>query len=229
MSSLILIAEGEAEASNALDVQMRREGFRTVCATDGQAALDLHLRLRPDLVVLDAALPHRDGWDVLGEIRRRGETPVVMTAAPDDGLNRLQALRIGADDYLSRPFDPLEATARARTILRRGGAASDAGVLRVGAVEVNPDNYLASVVTPQGRRKLDLTLTEFRILAHMARLPSRVISRAELSEISLSNRDIHARTIDSHISHLRRKLAESGGAGLVVNVRGVGYRLDPGI
>ncbi len=227
MSQLILIADGDAEAGERLDVHLRREGFRTVGAMDGQAALDLHGRVRPDLILLDAGLPGRDGWDVLGEIRRRGPTPVVMTAEVDDGVSRVQALRIGADDYLARPVDALEAATRVHAILRRLAGASGAGLLKVGALEVDPAGYQAAVVTPEGRRKLALTLTEFRILAQLAQVPSRVFSRAELSEGCRPSRASDTRTLDSHVSHLRRKLAESGATEVVVNVRGVGYRLDP--
>jgi len=226
MSSLILIADAETETANTLDAELRRQGFRTVCAADGQEALDLHDRLKPDLVILDADLPRRDGWDVLGELRRRGETPVMMTAVEGGGLGRLQALRIGADDYLVRPFDPIEVAARVQAILRRSGA-PDGKLLRVGAVEVNAANYLATVVRPEGRRKLDLTLTEFRILAHMAGNPLRVFSREELTRTCFPSQRIQTRTVDSHVSHLRRKLIEGGAGGLLANVRGVGYRLEP--
>lgn len=102
-----------------------------------------------------------------------------------------------------------------------------ASVLRVGAVEVSVENYLAAIVQPEGRRRLHLTLTEFRILAHMARIPLRVFTRAELTEACFPNQDVAGRTVDSHVSHLRRKLEAGGAPGLLVNVRGVGYRLEP--
>ncbi len=227
MSSLILVAEDEAEIAEILDAYMRREGFRTVLAADGQQALDLHASLKPDMVLLDVRMPIRDGWDVLGELRRRGETPVVMVTALDQDLDKLQALRIGADDYLVKPFNPIEVVARVQAILRRRVGAPDAKLLRVGPVEVNIENYLAAVVQPEGRRRLDLTLTEFRILAHMARIPLRVFTRAELTEACFPNQDVAGRTVDSHVSHLRRKLEAGGAPGLLVNVRGVGYRLEP--
>ena len=227
MSSLILIAEDEAEIAEILDAYMRREGFRTVLAADGQQALDLHATLKPDMVLLDVRMPNRDGWDVLGELRRRGETPVVMVTALDQDLDKLQALRIGADDYLVKPFNPIEVVARVQAILRRRVGAPDAKLLRVGSVEVNIENYLAAVILPEGRRRLDLTLTEFRILAHMARIPLRVFTRAELTEACFPNQDVAGRTVDSHVSHLRRKLDAGGAPGLLVNVRGVGYRLEP--
>lgn len=226
MSHLILIADGDAEAGDRLDVHLRREGFRTIGVMDGQAALDLHGRLRPDLILLAADLPGRDGWDVLGEVRRRGQTPVLMNAPIDDGVSRIQALRIGADDYLARPLDAVEIAARARAILRRRVGGVGAGLLQVGGLEVDPDAYQAVVVTDGGRSRLGLTLTEFRILARLAGSPSRVISRRDLSEAAGLDGRSATRTLDSHVSHLRRKLRESGAGEAVVNVRGVGYRLD---
>ncbi len=227
MSSLILIADDEGEIVEILDAYMRREGFRTVAASDGQQAIDLHASLKPDLVLLDVRMPVRDGWDVLGELRRRGETPVIMVTALDQDLDKLQALRIGADDYIVKPFKPIEVVARVHAILRRSVGAPNAKVLRVGPLEVQLENYLAAIITPEGRRRLDLTLTEFRILAHMARIPLRVFTRAELMEACFPNQDVLERTIDSHVSHLRRKLESAGADGLLTNVRGVGYRLEP--
>jgi two-component system response regulator AdeR len=227
MNHLILIADDEPEIAEILDAYLRREGFRTACAGNGQAALDLHASLRPDLVLLDVRMPVRDGWDVLGELRRRGETPVIMVTALDQDFDKLQALRIGADDYIVKPFNPVEVVARARAILRRGTGVTDRGALRVGPVEVNIENYMAAVVTLEGRRRLDLTLTEFRILAHMARIPLRVFTRAELAEASGLGEDVQARTVDSHVSHLRRKLEAAGSGPILTNVRSVGYRLDP--
>ena len=180
MSSLILIADDAAEGVEILDAALRRDGFRTVVAADGQQAADLHASLKPDLALLSVRLPVRDGWDVLGELRRRGETPVIMVGDRDEATDKLQALRIGADDYIGKPFKPAEVTASIQTILRRSGGGRAAKTLRVGPLEVQLENYLAAILTPSGKRRLDLTLTEFRILAHMARTPLRVFSRSEI-------------------------------------------------
>lgn len=152
-----------------------------------------------------------------------------MVTALDQDLDKLQALRIGADDYIVKPFKPIEVVARVHAILRRSVGAPGAKVLRVGSVEIQLENYLVSVATPQGRRRLDLTLTEFRILAHMARIPLRVFTRAELMQACFPNQEVQERTIDSHVSHLRRKLEASGAPDILTNVRGVGYRLEPDV
>ena len=225
MSSLILIADDASEGVEILDAALRREGFRTVVAADGQQAVDLHASLKPDLVLLDVRLPLRDGWDVLGELRRCGETPVIMVG--EATADKLQALRIGADDYILKPFKPIEVVASVLAILRRSSnGGRSAKVLRVGPLEVQLENYLAAILTPAGKRRLDLTLTEFRILAHMARVPLRVFSRTEIMQACFPNQDVLERTIDSHVSHLRRKLEGADAAGLLTNVRGVGYRLE---
>ena len=226
MSSLILIADDAAEGVEILDAALRRDGFRTVVAADGQQAADLHASLKPDLALLSVRLPVRDGWDVLGELRRRGETPVIMVGDRDEAADKLQALRIGADDYIAKPFKPAEVTASIQTILRRSGGDRAAKTLRVGPLEVQLENYLAAILTPLGKRRLDLTLTEFRILAHMARTPLRVFSRSEIMQACFPNQSVMERTIDSHVSHLRRQLDAAAAAGLLTNVRGVGYRLE---
>ncbi len=228
MNALILIVEDEAEIAEILDRYLMREGFRTVRAADGVIALDLHAALKPDLVLLDVMMPRLDGWGVLSDLRRRRDTPVIMMTALDQDIDKLQALRMGADDYVVKPFNPLEVVARVRAVLRRvDGSLSDRNI-RVGAVEIDPTGYTAMVHAADGQSlSLDLTLTEHRILELLARSPTRVFSRAELVDACLTGDDVLERTVDSHLSKLRRKLADAGAPKLITNVRGVGYRLDP--
>ncbi len=221
MAALVLIAEDDNEISAILDAYLVREGFRTVQARDGRTALDLHLALKPDLVLLDVTMPRLDGWEVLAELRRRGNTPAIMITALDQDIDRIQGLRIGADDYVVKPFNPIEVVARAKAVLRRSGLASAAGVLRVGDLSIDLDAYQASF----GAESVPLTLTEFRILAHMARNPTKVFTRGELVDACLPGADALDRTVDSHLSKLRRKLEQAGAVGLLPGVRGVGYRL----
>jgi two-component system response regulator AdeR len=226
MTALVLIAEDDDEISAILDAYLVREGFRTVQARDGRTALDLHLALKPDLVLLDVTMPRLDGWEVLAELRRRGNTPAIMITALDKDIDRLQGLRIGADDYVVKPFNPIEVVARAKAVLRRSGLATGAGVLRVGDLAIDLDAYQASFEAGAGAVPLALTLTEFRILAHMARNPAKVFTRSELVDACLPGSDALDRTVDSHISKLRKKLEQAGAAGLLPGVRGVGYRLS---
>jgi len=226
-NALVLIAEDEAEIAEIVTAFLEREGLRTVHARDGQTALDLHRALKPDLVLLDVQMPRMSGWDVLAELRRRGSTPVIMLTALDQDIDKLQALRIGADDYVVKPFNPVEVAARVRAVLRR--ANSDAGsVMRVGPIEIDLEAHLACVLTEARTVRLSLTLTEFRLLAHMARAPMRAFNRGELVDGCLPGGEALDRTVDSHLSKLRRKLEEAGAPGFVANIRGVGFRLGDG-
>ncbi|CAM3031086.1 response regulator [Sphingomonas zeae] len=225
MNALILIAEDESEIADILRAYLEREGFRTVHAANGRVALDLHLSLKPDLVLLDVQMPILDGWDVLAELRRRGGTPVIMLTALDQDLDKLQALRIGADDYVVKPFNALEVVARVRAVLRRGAGAAESKMLRVGRIAIDLESHLATVEGPDGAVSPTLTLTEFRLLVHMARHPLRVFARSELVDACMPGSDALDRTVDSHVSNLRRKLGQAGAEDLLVNVRGVGYRL----
>lgn len=225
-NALILIVEDEPEIAEILDAYLGRDGFRTVRAGDGVTALQHHRMLRPDLVVLDVKLPKMDGFEVLAEIRRRGDTPVIMATALAEDLDKLSALRIGADDYVVKPFNPLELVARARAVLRRTQARGVSPLLRLGPLEIDPQAYSAAVIWETETRPLDLTLTEFRLLEHMARAPRKVFSRAELLDACLPDGDALERTVDSHVSNLRRKLEAAGAPELLEGVRGVGYRLS---
>ncbi|MFJ1311455.1 response regulator [Agrobacterium sp. P15N1-A] len=224
-NALVLIIEDESEIAEILETYFVREGFRTIMAGDGTIGLAHHHRLKPDLIILDVKLPGQDGYEVLAAVRRRGDTPVIMVTALAEDLDKLQALRIGADDYVVKPFNPLEVVARARAVLRRTMGRSSRQLIRIGPLTVDPDAYVASVDQPGGRSILELTRTEFRLLAYMAVSANRVFERSELVDACLPEGEALERTVDSHVSNLRRKLAAAGADGLLSGVRGVGYRL----
>ncbi|PTW50052.1 response regulator [Rhodovulum kholense] len=224
--ALILIVEDEPEIAEILEGYFVREGFRVICARDGTTGLAHHQTLRPDLVVLDIKLPGKDGFEVLAAIRRRGETPVIMATALAEDLDKLQALRIGADDYVVKPFNPHEVVARARAVLRRTMGQAGKSLVRVGSLTVDPEARRAMLECDRGAVSLDLTPTEFRILSHMARAPGRAFSRADLVDACLPEGAALDRTVDSHVSNLRRKLAAAGAGDMLTGVRGFGYRLD---
>src|SRR5262249_20876073 len=137
-NALILIVEDEPDIVSILEAYLGREGFRTLSAADGNTALSHHQQVRPDLVILDVKLPGLDGYEVLAASRRRGDTPVLMLTVLDEDLDKLQALRMGADDYVVKPFNPLEVAARAKAILRRTRGPAAEPVLRVGDLSVDP-------------------------------------------------------------------------------------------
>ena len=225
MAALVLIAEDDVDIAGILQAYLTREGFRTVHARDGKVALELHLSLKPDIVLVDVTMPRLDGWEVLAELRRRGHTPVIMITALDKEVDRLQGLRIGADDYIVKPFNPIEVVARAKAVLRRAGLVHAGAVVRVGDLTIDLDSYQVRLEKNGDIKPLTLTLTEFRLLAHLARTPNKVFTRGELLDACLPGSEALDRTVDSHLSKLRKKLEQAGGEGLLASTRGVGYRL----
>jgi two-component system, OmpR family, response regulator AdeR len=225
-NALILVAEDEPDIARILTSYLERDGFRTVTASDGEVALMHHQMMRPDLILLDVQMPKRDGISVLAEVRRRGSTPVIMATARAEDLDKLSALSIGADDYVVKPFNPMEVVARVKAVLRRTlGTMADPVILRVGPIEIDTVCYIVGVIGETATVPLELTLTEYRLLEHMARAPRRVFSRSELVDACLPEGDALERTVDSHVSNLRRKLDHAGAPGHCVVVRGIGYRL----
>jgi two-component system response regulator AdeR len=221
MNPLALIAEDDKDIADIVRAYLEREGFRTVQASDGRTTLDIHLALKPDILLLDISMPLIDGWEVLAEVRRRGGTPVIVLTALDQDIDKLQALRIGADDYVVKPFNPIEVVARVKAVLRRAGGMGTNGVVRIGPIEIDATSHIVRT----GDHEIHLTLTEFRLLTHMAHSPTRVFTRSELVDACMPGSDALDRTVDSHISKLRRKLKGAGVPDMPQGVRGVGYRL----
>lgn len=221
-NQLILIIEDDIEIVRILQAYFERDGYRTVSATDPLIGLSHHQRLKPDLVVLDVKMPKMDGFETLAALRNVDDTPVIMVTALAEDLDKLQALRLGADDYVVKPFNPLEVVARARAILRRSQGGRSTSVLRLGPLSIDSDAMTVHV----GNGILGLTRTEYRLIEHMARSPNRVFERSELIDACLPEGEAMNRTVDSHMSNLRRKLGAAGLPDLITGVRGVGYRLD---
>ncbi len=219
-SPLILVVEDEPEMLELMEAYLRRDGFRTEHAMDGERALDLFRAAQPDLVLLDIQLPRLSGFDVLKTIRHKHLTPVIMVTARAEDLDKLLGLELGADDYVVKPFSPREVVARVKAVLRRTQQQTQS-VIRLGLLEIDSN---AMVARMDGLR-LDLTPAEFRLLEYLARHPGRACSRAELLEASLPNSDALERVVDTHLKNLRRKLEQTGAVGMLETVRGVGYRL----
>ena len=228
---LILIAEDAPEIAEILAAYLARNGMRSVHATDGARALEMHLALKPDLVLLDIQMPQVNGWQVLSQIRQRGDTPVIMLTALDQDVDKLTGLRIGADDYVVKPFNPAEVVARVEAVLRRSQPREerdDRRILRVPPFVIDFEQHEAVAELDGTTHTLVLTLTEFKLLAQLARAPRRVFTRSELLTTCLPEGDTLERTVDSHVSKLRKKLEDLGIAGIPVSIRGVGYRFQQG-
>ncbi|MBK0092564.1 response regulator [Erwinia sp. S59] len=223
---LILIVEDDAEIAVILTAYLEKEGFRTRHAENGVVALALHAVERPQLVILDIRMPEKDGWQVLAELRRSGSTPVIMLTANDDDIDKLAALRFGADDYVVKPFNPAEVVARVQAVLRRAQPLMPSEDLIYSEfIDISLSHHRVIVRPGNVNIAPRLTMTEFRLLTHLVRAPDRVFTRDELLESCMPEGETLPRTVDSHISKLRRKLEEAGVEGLLQNVRGFGYRL----
>lgn len=220
-SALILIVEDEPEIALVLSRYLEAAGYRTVAARDGDQALALCRTLRPDLMLLDLNIPRRDGFSVLSQLRGSDPVPVIVVSAMAEDDDKLAALRIGADDYVTKPFNPKEIVARVGAVLRRMQPPV-AAALRLGNVTLDP---LAHRVEVAGQ-DAGLTESEYRLLHVMMRHPGRAFSRGELLDAGLEDSEALERTVDSHVSNLRRKLAAQAANLTVTGVRGFGYRLD---
>jgi two-component system alkaline phosphatase synthesis response regulator PhoP len=219
----ILVVDDERNIVDLLRLYLEKEGFAVAAAYDGEEALVLHARHDPDLVILDLMLPKVDGLDVCREIRRRGDTPVLMLTARSDDIDAIVGLELGADDYVTKPFNPRALMARVKAILRRTEVTSRGGrPIEVGALRIDPRRREASV----GDRRLELRAREFDLLAALARDPGIVLTRDALLE-GVWGTDFpgETRTIDVHVAEVRKKLGADGPP--IETVRGHGYRLVP--
>ena len=219
----ILVVDDERHIVDLVRLYLEKEGFAGVAAHDGAEALDRHARHDPDLVILDLMLPKVDGFEVCREIRRRGDTPVLMLTARDDDVDAIVGLELGADDYVTKPFNPRALVARVKAILRRtDGTARGGRPIAVGALRIDPRRREATVAD----RDLGLRAREFDLLAALARDPGVVLTRDGLLE-DVWGTDFpgETRTVDVHVSEVRRKLGGDGPQ--IETVRGVGYRLVP--
>jgi len=228
-SPLILIIEDEPGIAEILEAYLRHDGFRTEHAGNGRLGLDCLQRMHPALVLLDIRLPGQNGIDILQSIRSEYSIPVIMITALTDDVNKLLSLRLGADDYIAKPFNPAEVVARVHAVLRRSNPVqAPAALVSVGQLLIDHQMHAVLAVAADGTQTpIPLTLTEFRLLAFLAKQPKRCFSRDELIDACLPESDALNRVIDSHLSKLRRKLQDAGCDGLIETVRGVGYRLWP--
>jgi DNA-binding response OmpR family regulator len=221
---LVLVVEDEPAIADLVRLYLRRDGFGVHVEHDGHAGLAAARRLRPVACLLDIALPGLSGTEICRRLRESGDwTPVIFLTARDDEVDRIVGLELGADDYVTKPFSPRELVARVRAVLRRadGGPGAAERPRTVGPITLDPGRR---AVTVDGN-PVQLTSTEFDLLAHLVGRPGRVFTREELLA-SVWGYAAHAgtRTVDVHIAQVRGKL---GPAGAVIRThRGVGYACD---
>ena len=229
--STILVVDDEPHIRDVVGSYLEREGHQVQYASDGDAALAKALDVEPDLIVLDVMLPGRSGFDVLRELRAAGRrSAVILLTARDDVIDRVAGLEIGADDYVTKPFEPREVVARVGAVLRRSGGppAPAPGPAAMPAarrfLDLEIDEPAREV--RRGGQDLGLTRAEFDLLLALAEHPGVTLSRAQLGERVFGEAfDAFDRTIDTHVKNLRRKLGgRDGGLEYVETIRGVGYR-----
>lgn len=223
MAQTILVVDDEARIVKLLRDYLERAGFDVLDARDGEAALTLARLEHPDLIVLDLMLPGVDGLDICRRLRQESGVPIIMLTARVEESDRIVGLELGADDYVTKPFSPRELVARVRATLRRAsGEVGPATMIRVGEVELDT----ASLVATVAGEPVDLTPTEFQLLATLVRQPGRIFSREQLLEaVHGMAFDGFDRSIDSHIKNLRRKIEpDPRQPRYIQTVYGVGYR-----
>ena len=223
----VLVVDDEAKIRELVGAYLQREGHHVLLADTGTEALSLAERLAPDLLILDLGLPDLPGEELLRLLRRSSDIPVIMLTARAGERDRVSGLRLGADDYLTKPFSPRELMARVEAVLRRTGGTS----------AVRTPTYAGGRLAVDAERRevsLDgvpvaLTRTEFDLLATLASRPGRVWSRYELvSRVQGHGYEGYERTVDAHVKNLRRKLGDDPRTPVVVlTVPGVGYKFGP--
>jgi len=221
----ILIVEDEEAIVEVVSQTLRRHGYETASAADGDDALEKAFSLRPDLVILDLMLPKMDGWEVCRRLkadRQTASVPVLMLTARREERDVVEGLEIGADDYMKKPFSLSELAARVKALLRRSDPGETGRVVEDGDLRIEVDGETALLRGVP----LDLSPTEFRLLEALARRMGRAVPREELLSKIWSFYGGDTRTVDVHISRLRKKLDDGKRPALAVNsLRGRGYRL----
>lgn len=221
-SDLILLVDDEPSIIQLARMYLEREGFRVQAVGDGQAALEAVAAQRPALIVLDIMLPKLDGLEVCRQLRAKDDpVAILMLTARDEDIDKILGLELGADDYLTKPFNPRELVARVKAILRRDRTASaDDRPVSVGDLTIDPARREARLAD----RTLDLRTQEFDLLLTLAEQPERVFTREQLLQQAWGF-DFYGqtRTVDVHIAHLRKKM--EGGSVKIETVTGVGYKL----
>ena len=226
----VLVVDDEPVLRNLLSHLLHLEGYKVLEAEDGLAALDVVATEKPDVVLLDVMLPARNGLDVLGDLRRASDIPVILVSARAEEADRVTGLRLGADDYVTKPFSAAELSARVESLLRRSNmrsapATSD-GLLAFEGLAID----LRTREVRVGGTKVEMTAKEFDLLAYLAGAPRQVFSREQLlQEVWGSSSSWQSdATVTEHVRRLRRKIEiDPDNPRWITTARGVGYRFEP--
>ena len=217
----ILIVDDEPHILELARLYLEREGFQVECIGAGKDALASLSAAKPDLIILDLMLPDIDGFEVCRQIRARNNTPILMLTARKDDIDKIVGLELGADDYITKPFNPREMVARVKAVLRRSQAGTTPGnIIEMGQLRIDLSRREVIVAG----QPVALRTKEFSLLATLAQSQGMVFSREKLLEL-VWGFDYYGetRTVDVHINHLREKLAGSGVS--IETLRGIGYKM----
>jgi DNA-binding response OmpR family regulator len=220
----ILIVEDEPSIAMVLEDDMRREGYQTEIAADGDAATRRAIAEGFDLILLDVMLPRKDGFEVCRDVRRAGvETPIILLTARAQEAEKVLGLELGADDYVTKPYSARELRARVKAHLRRG-AASTAEVYRFGDAELD----FTRCELRRGGKAVELSALEYKLLAAFVRNSGRVLTRAQLlDQVWGQGTNVTDRVVDNQVTNLRKKIEpEPEKPRYLVALRGIGYRFD---
>ena len=223
MRQRILIVDDETSIQELIRFNLEQAGFETEVASDGLAALEKFESYKPDLVVLDLMLPGKDGYDVCKDIRRHSNVPIIMLTAKETELERVLGLELGADDYITKPFSPLELVARIKAVLRRASnqETPEEDEYQVGSIYLRVDTREVKV----DGNPVDLTRKEYDLLHIFMQNVNNVLTREVLlQKVWGYEYEGETRTVDVHIRHLRRKLGPEGET-RIETIHGVGYKL----
>jgi DNA-binding response OmpR family regulator len=218
-----MIVDDEKRLVSLVKSYLTQEGYRVLSANDGKEALPIASREKPDLILLDIMMPEIGGYEFMRLHRSEANTPIILLTARVDDDERVIGLELGADDYITKPFRPRELVARVRAVLRRAGKTEPQGkVLQVADITLDRDTRAVTVAG----RSVDLTPSEFDLLAALLSSPSRVYSRLDLLDVIQGIRyEGYERTIDTHVKNLRAKIEpDPRSPRYIETVYGVGYR-----
>ena len=224
MAQTVLIIEDDPNIADLLHLYLEKEGYVTAIAPDGGKGLEKFRELHPDLVLLDIMLPVMDGWEVLRNIRQESKTPVIMLTAKGETNDKVNGLKLGADDYVTKPFEAREVLARVEAVLRRTTGAQPAGRrLSYDKLIIDMDAFELIV----DGKKVDTPPKEMELLFHLASSPNRVYTRNQLlDEVWGFDYFGDSRTVDVHIKRLREKLEGVSDQWELKTVWGVGYKFE---
>ena len=220
----ILVVDDEKRIVEIIRAYLEKDGFRVSTAGDGKQALSLVRSEKPDLIVLDLMLPEVSGWDVCRTLRKDSDVPIIMLTAREDVTDKIVGLELGADDYVTKPFDPKELLSRIRAVLRRyEGRVSTHSVINIGDISIDVERRMVK----RGDAEIELTSTEFDLLRVLAENAGRVFTRMQLlDKLQGEAYEAYERTIDSHIKNLRKKLEpDPNRPRYILTVHGAGYRV----